>query len=48
NEYFFWSGHKILAINSAVTEAAEALGLLSQLLNAFDNFKPRSPTANVS
>ncbi|CAG8456325.1 2028_t:CDS:2 [Gigaspora margarita] len=36
------------AANTAKDIAAIAPGLLSQLLSAFDNFKPRSPTANVS
>ncbi|KAF0508953.1 hypothetical protein F8M41_018639 [Gigaspora margarita] len=34
------------AANTASEIAAMALGLLSELLSAFDNFKPRSPTAN--
>ncbi|CAG8564926.1 8959_t:CDS:1, partial [Racocetra fulgida] len=50
----------VSAVSSAVTDAANtaantagdiaavASGLLTQLLSAFDNFKPRSPTANVS
>ncbi|KAF0536886.1 hypothetical protein F8M41_008937 [Gigaspora margarita] len=43
----------VSAVSSAIIYAANtaantAPGILSELLNAFDNFKPRSPTANVS
>ncbi|CAG8575918.1 15128_t:CDS:2 [Dentiscutata erythropus] len=36
------------AASTAADIAAKAPGLLSELLSAFDNFKPRSPTANIS
>ncbi|KAF0508955.1 hypothetical protein F8M41_018641 [Gigaspora margarita] len=34
--------------NTAEKIATVALGLLFELLSAFDNFKPRSPTANLA
>ncbi|CAG8759861.1 1151_t:CDS:2 [Gigaspora rosea] len=42
----------VSAVSSAVTDAANTAantaGDIAALLSAFDNFKPRSPTANVS
>ncbi|CAG8740068.1 13830_t:CDS:2 [Gigaspora rosea] len=36
------------AANTAGDIAAKAPGLLNDLLSAFDNFKPKSPTANIA
>ncbi|CAG8454739.1 24683_t:CDS:2 [Cetraspora pellucida] len=36
------------AVNTAEDIAAKAQELLSKLLSSFDNFKPKSPTANIS